>query len=149
MALGLLPTAFPDMYKTRNGKIIQAGVFGLGLYRLGQAFSFKDEVKTEVKFKDYKELLDNMELNVDNLLKEFKTYEGNISQIKGNFLKTYGREIANLRKFKTVLEQLNDLEYLIKKQEQELQKEKEIIYNKEQENMRGQAKYLKKLKDVK
>ena len=149
LALGLLPTAFPDIYKTRNGKIIQAGVFGLGLYRLGQAFSFKDEVKTEVKFKDYKELLNNMELNVDNLLKEFKTYEGNISQIKGNFLKTYGREIANLRKFKTVLEQLNDLEYLIKKQEQELQKEKEIIYNKEQENMRGQAKYLKKLKDVK
>ena len=31
----------------------------------------------------------------------------------------------------------------------DLQKEKEIIYNKEQENMKGQAKYLKKLKDVK
>ena len=146
--LGLTETNYPNMYKTSAGRIIQAGTFSFGLYRLSKAFSFKDEERYNVKFNDYKDLLSNMDFSIDSLLDDFKYHKKSISNIKKDFTKNYSKEIRNSNEFQEVLKQINSIEKQIEAKEKELMKEKELNNERIRENEKARVRYREKLKNI-
>lgn len=148
LMLGLTETNYPNMYKTSAGRIIQAGTFSFGLYRLSKAFSFKDEERYNVKFNDYKDLLSNMDFSIDSLLDDFKYHKKSISNIKKDFTKNYSKEIRNSNEFQEVLKQINSIEKQIEAKEKELMKEKELNNERIRENEKARVRYREKLKNI-